>query len=233
MQLVLSNNRVVAHGENFLPMGGVVINTETGARYENATIAECENCPSDLGKVGYEYHGGVFKPCAPYGTGNNSGYFMEVCSECAVPRSSGIKIIGGIKKENLDTDDINTAFYTVLWENTSSLTSFENQTVTLASDDYDYLLVEAYSNSTEKLTVTAILPKGGQAFIQGISGDGGNYYNNFRRVEPRTVGSTIYENQLYIGGGMQTKLTHTASTAVSTESNNNSCVPIKIYGVKL
>lgn len=93
MQLVLSNNRVIAHGENFLSMGGVVINTETGATYNNATIAECKGCPSDINEVGYEYHAGVFVPCAPYGKGNNNGYIMEVCGECATPRNSEIPII--------------------------------------------------------------------------------------------------------------------------------------------
>lgn len=92
MQLVLSNNRIIAHGENFLAMGGVVINTETGAKYENATVAECDGCPSDIDNVGYEYHGGVFVPCAPYGVGNQNGYVMEVCKDCATPRSSGIPI---------------------------------------------------------------------------------------------------------------------------------------------
>lgn len=109
MQLVLSNNRIIAHGENFLAMGGVVINTETGARYENATIAECNGCPSDIDKVGYEYHAGIFVPCAPFaGTGNNNGYFMEVCEDCATPRNSGIPIKGiywnklGSVSENLE-----------------------------------------------------------------------------------------------------------------------------------
>ena len=93
MQLVLSNNRIIAHGENFLSMGGVVINTETGAKYENATIAECNGaCPSDINEVGYEYHAGVFVPCAPFGKGNNNGYFMEVCADCATPRNSGIPV---------------------------------------------------------------------------------------------------------------------------------------------
>ena len=92
MQLVLSSNRIIAHGENFLAMGGVVINTETGAKYENATIAECEGCPSDIDKVGYEYHAGVFVPCAPFGKGDNNGNFMEVCTTCATPRDSGLPI---------------------------------------------------------------------------------------------------------------------------------------------
>lgn len=89
MQLVLSNNRIIAHGENFLAMGGVVINTETGAKYENATIAECEGCPSDINEVGYEYHAGVFVPCAPYGK-TDKGNLLLACNECATPRRSDI-----------------------------------------------------------------------------------------------------------------------------------------------
>lgn len=89
MQLVLSNNRVLAHGENFLSMGGVVINTETGERYERATIAECEGCPSDIDKVGYEYHAGTFVPCAPYGVGD--GNVAVVChKDCKSLKDSGV-----------------------------------------------------------------------------------------------------------------------------------------------
>ncbi len=92
MQIVLSKNRVIAYGENFLAMGGTVINTETGEKYDNATVAECDCVPSDIGTSGYEYHSGVFVPCAPYGKGNNKGFLMEVCTECATPRNSGVPV---------------------------------------------------------------------------------------------------------------------------------------------
>jgi hypothetical protein len=88
MQLVLINNRIVAHGENFLAMGGVVINTETGDKYENATIAECSGCPTDIDSVGYEYHAGVFVPCAPYGKG--AGTVAVLCDKsCKSIKDSG------------------------------------------------------------------------------------------------------------------------------------------------
>jgi hypothetical protein len=88
MQLVLSNNRIIAHGEGFRAMGGVVINAETGAKYDNATIAECEGgCPSDINKVGYEYHAGRFVPCAPFGMG--TGNVAVYCDDCKTPRDSG------------------------------------------------------------------------------------------------------------------------------------------------
>ena len=51
MQLVLINNRIVAHGDGFIALGGIVINTETGKKYEHATIAECSGCPSDIDTV--------------------------------------------------------------------------------------------------------------------------------------------------------------------------------------
>ena len=93
MQLVLRNNRIIDYGEGFVAANnGVVTNSSTGKSYSNATVAECENYPSDIGSTGYEYHAGVFVPCAPYGTGDNSGYFMEVSASCAVPRNSGLLI---------------------------------------------------------------------------------------------------------------------------------------------
>lgn len=89
MQLVLSGNRVLAHGEDcFLCMGGTVVCNDTGKVYQNATIAECDSCPSDIDTVGYEYHAGVFVPCAPYGTGH--GNVMVACEDCATPKDSGV-----------------------------------------------------------------------------------------------------------------------------------------------
>lgn len=90
MQLVLSNNRVLAHGENFISMGGTVINTETNKVYQNATVAECDGCPSDIGVVGYEYRAGRFVPCAPFGVG--PGNVAVYCDECKTPRDSGMSI---------------------------------------------------------------------------------------------------------------------------------------------
>lgn len=89
MQLVLSNNRVLTYGENFIALGGIVINTETGRKYENATIAECDCIPSDIDDVGYEYRSGDFVPCAPFGKG--SGNVAVLCSrDCKSIKDSGI-----------------------------------------------------------------------------------------------------------------------------------------------
>lgn len=89
MQIVLSGNRVIAHGEDcFLCMGGTVICEDTGKAYQNATIAEVDSVPADIDTVGYEYHAGIFVPCAPYGKGG--GNIMVACEECGAPKSNPI-----------------------------------------------------------------------------------------------------------------------------------------------
>lgn len=98
MQLVVSGNRILAHGEDcFLAMGGTVICTESGRVFQNATVVTCEGCPSDLGKVGYEYHAGQFVPCAPYGVGD--GNVAVLCADsCKSIKDSGILFSELLKK---------------------------------------------------------------------------------------------------------------------------------------
>lgn len=92
-QLVLSNNRVLAHGEDcFLCMGGTVICTNTGRKWNNATVAtyDCA-CPSDIDEVGYEYRAGEFLPCAPFGKGG--GNVAVLCpNDCKSIKDSGLSL---------------------------------------------------------------------------------------------------------------------------------------------
>lgn len=93
MKLALSGKRVIGYGENLIPMGGTIIDTDTNKVYQNATIAECDGCPSDIDAVGYEYHAGTFVPCAPYAaTEESGGEIMVACDTCATPRKSGVNI---------------------------------------------------------------------------------------------------------------------------------------------
>ena len=79
-------------------MGGTVINTNTGRVYQNATVVECDGCPSDIGEVGYEYHAGQFIPCAPFGKGD--GNLAVVCGEdCKSIKDSGIPAKGYVSEE--------------------------------------------------------------------------------------------------------------------------------------
>ena len=212
MQLVLSNNRVIAHGENFLVIGGVVINTETGARFENATIAECEGCPSDIDRVGYEYHAGVFVPCAPYGMGNNNGFFMEVCESCAAPRNSGIPIKGGIKLENLDLTSVTPqglggAEFFILWENAYTGT-FSDQTLTMSRGDYTFAIVECREDYNDNPTkhYAAICTNGFKTVINHPTRDAKRTF--FFEGESVTISSTGSTPHYY-------------------------SIPHRIYGVKL
>lgn len=231
MQLVLSNNRVIAHGENFIAMGGVVINTETGAKYENATVAECEGCPSDINEVGYEYHAGVFKPCAPYGKGNNNGYFMEVCADCATPRSSGIPIKGGIKLENLHPEITAIALgsleISLLWENPDPRYEFEAQTLNLSSGDYAFLLIEVCGETwttnqkvNRSSAMSLISLSGGLigGMIVSLDNTSEVYGNIWRYAKPNG-------NTLTIGDSF------TDDNMLNITSEH--CIPMKIYGIKL
>lgn len=89
-QLVVSGNRILAHGEDcFLATGGTVICTETGRKFENATVVSCDCAlPFDIDTVGYEYHAGAFVPCAPFGKGD--GNIAVVCgNDCKSIKDSG------------------------------------------------------------------------------------------------------------------------------------------------
>lgn len=102
-QLVLSGNRVIAHGEEcFLAMGGTVICPDSGRVYQNATVANIEGAiPTDIDEVGYEYHAGEFVPCAPYGKG--SGNLAVVCNDdCKSIKDSGISSDNLGKTEIID-----------------------------------------------------------------------------------------------------------------------------------
>ena len=210
MQLVLSNNRVLAHGENFLSMGGVVINTVTGVKYDNATIAECEGCPSDIDSVGYEYHAGQFIPCAPYGKG--SGNLAVLCDrDCKSLKDSGVPLKKITQAQ-------------LLWENASPTSNFSNQTITLANDDWDILIVETCNN-------------GGSVIVSENSNNTDVHYY-------RDVGSGKYVLcKRNISVTSKTTLLITNLQDVSADgfyfkagdntTYNNMLKPYRIYGVKM
>lgn len=225
-QLVVSGNRILAHGEDcFLSMGGTVICPDTGRTYQNATVATVENIPSDIDSVGYEYHAGEFVPCAPFGEGDNNGYFMEACTSCATPRSSGIPVADFFKKPSM----------VLLWENASLESIFKPQTITLSSDDYDLLCIvwawdfAGTSTTPEDKNVTFI---GKQDAIDENNYDqyGGQMLHidsnrlSYRKVQ--ASGNSVAITTLYTRnwGHIDTQY---------TEASSKSIVPLQIYGVKL
>lgn len=213
MQLVLKNNRVVAHGENFISLSGVVINTETGAKYDNATIAECENCPSDINEVGYEYHSGVFVPCAPYGRGDNKGCFMEVCTSCATPRNSGIPVIGGLSRENLN-------IFPKIWENASIGSAFNAQAITV-STEYAAYIIKFAQNQTVSVDYDGMwiwIPNNPNESRTATRGNGSQ--NPYQRTVTNNYGSLYFDSCSFLNGSYYSQ-------------NNGVLVPLVIYGVKL
>ena len=91
MKIVTKNNRVVAHGGDYIVMGGTVIDTKSQKMFTEATVVECDSCPPDIDIAGYEYHSGRFFPCAPFGVG--SGNLAVVCNEdCKSIKDSGFSI---------------------------------------------------------------------------------------------------------------------------------------------
>lgn len=91
-QLVVSGNRILAHGTDcFYSMGGTVICPDTERVYQNATIVYCDAIPADIGTTGYEYHSGAFVPCAPFGKGY--GNVPVVCNDdCKAIKDSGLSL---------------------------------------------------------------------------------------------------------------------------------------------
>lgn len=212
MQLVLSNNRVIAHGENFISVGGVVINNDTGAKYDNATIAECDSCPTDIDSVGYEYKAGVFTPCAPYGKGNNNGYFMEVCQSCAAPKNSGISIKGGLKKENLHPEVFSDVLkYELLWENEAPESEFKAQTIPLEISKYIGFVFE--------------VEDGQAAFLSSGVGSSASLYIQYD--------SQLWSRTARIGDEREGVSILNGHREDATANNPAKVIPIRIYGVKL
>lgn len=250
MQLVLSGDRIIAHGENFLAMGGVVINTETGAKYENATVTECNGCPSDIDKVGYKYHAGVFVPCAPFaGNGNNNGYFMEVCEDCATPRNSGIPIKNGIGLANLAGDVTAKALggttMTLLWSKASYGSEFSSQTITISNlQSYSFVIICFYAQGArnddkENGTCAAIFRTDAKTKSSGgvghVSGGAVSMYQHFNNngyyTSTPTIamrGVHILTNAIYFGYGYDF-----SSGESSFESYDFAMIPYRIYGVKI
>lgn len=221
MQLVLCKNRVVAHGENFLSMGGTVINTVTGAKHENATIAECNGCPSDIDEVGYEYHAGVFVPCAPYGKGNNNGYFMEVCESCATPRNSGIPIKKGIKLENLneevDAEALGAFDDVLLWENADTTAEFPAQTISFDPTEYKRfkIIIKAYTGAGFYSTHEVTLKNTSFILSSGI------YDYSFGKIYERTC--NVGDTGIFF---------YNAKEQGVDGTKNYYCIPYRIIGYK-
>lgn len=123
------------------------------------------------------------------------------------------QIIGGVP---LPGDN-----YIKLWENTNPTAAFGAQNITLANDNYDFLMwiirESVYSNN---VSISLIIEKGSDARIQGSIGTSNGVHNYARPIV--CVNATTYNiNSSYscIGTGGESV-------------NNNYAIPLAVYGIK-
>ena len=109
---------------------------------------------------------------------------------------------------------------TLLWENPNPGATFAPQDITLASDDYDFLLLVVQFSPTYDRMISCIVEKGDSGFINaGSTGPGGaiGMWREFVRTNDTTYS---------VSGA------HTATGASGEAITNNNLIPNKIYGFK-
>lgn len=210
-QLVVSGNRILAHGTDcFYSMGGTVICPDSERVYQNATIVNCNTIPADIDTVGYEYRSGDFVPCAPFGVGD--GNVAVVCGDdCKAIKDSGLPL------SKLQTTAL-------LWENDDPAKKFIGQNIELASAEYDILMVVCndttfYLPKDSEYTVTKTVV-GVESAIMFT-----NYYTRTFISEASTV--TVYNCYSYYVRIQQ------SGAGVDEAEANDALKPLKIYGIKL
>lgn len=112
--------------------------------------------------------------------------------------------------------------FTKLWENPNPTATFAAQTITLASDDYYFLLCIYKRYANGNLEGSIIVPKGNDFGLEACSAESNGARTHVRLCTIANNGLKITWNDSYQGTG---------TTAVVV--NNNGCVPIYIYGIKL
>lgn len=213
-QLVISGNRVLAHGEGFVSMeNDTVLSTETGTVYQNAAVCECEALPADIDTVGYEYHAGVFVPAAPFGAG--SGGTLLISGGCGVPQSSTVEI-NTLLRASLDvsapagstvTASCGSTVLTVE-ESTGHwhfyLTSYGTWTVTAAQGSHTKSAaltvdaVKSYALSIDYDVETSATPQSGVSYTSGLAGLSWAVLSTYARAIAKNSDITAATAAVYI-----------------------------------
>jgi len=120
-------------------------------------------------------------------------------------------------------ESVHANMLTKLWENPNPTASFAAQSITLASDDYDFLLILASNDVTwsDKTITSYIVQKGQHANIDLAVQTGSSFVNTFVR-KLLYVSDTSYSVQdNYVQPSNSTRTAY-----------NNGLVPIAVYGFK-
>ena len=107
---------------------------------------------------------------------------------------------------------------TKLWENPNPTSSFASQNITLASDDYDFLLWVSSIGSTK--VSSTIMPKGKGCNLEYSSASSGGSGSRTRSV-------TYTSDTIYAVADA-----YEADGTTAAIVNNNRCIPLVIYGFK-
>lgn len=105
----------------------------------------------------------------------------------------------------------------VLWENISSLTTFNAQNITLSSGEYDYLIIYAYRNyaGSAKKSLSVVVERNKSIEI--------NYCDYF---DGRT---RAWSRLIEIGDGVNISI---GNATIEGSTSNNVLIPYKIIGCK-
>lgn len=112
----------------------------------------------------------------------------------------------------------------ILWENASPTSSFAAQTIDLNLSEYDAIEIEAGKMTTSLVVNSFKISKSDNYDVlnlQFLYGANSKLYGYYRPVEVR-----ISENRLIFNGGYITSDSQDAQ-------NNISCIPLRVFGMKL
>lgn len=117
---------------------------------------------------------------------------------------------------------IKVELFKLLWSNPNPTSAFAAQNITLASDEYDFLLWIMKSWSTGSVQSSTIITKGSNGYLNVSIADS----SKIIIVRRRAV--TYVDNRTYsIEAGYGANTTDNTYT-----TDNNICVPIAVYGIK-
>lgn len=124
------------------------------------------------------------------------------------------------------TNELNTTRLIKLWENPNPNASFANQTITLSSNDYDYLIWVWKNYVTNQYNDSTFCLKGYGVYLNLASdyniGSGNYNVASYTRVVSRTTDTSFSVDNCYARYGNST----------SRPTSNSNIIPIAVYGSK-
>jgi hypothetical protein len=109
---------------------------------------------------------------------------------------------------------------TKLWENQNPTATFDAQSITLTSDDYDFLILTYYAHKDDNKMLSVIFNKGENSIITLGSTNGSGSFCGARVIISNSATSFSFDNAAYCIG------------SAAPVGNNGFLIPVAIYGFK-